>query len=37
MMMGDGSISFVSDTIDATVFRALGSRNMGEVASIDGN
>lgn len=32
---GDGSVSFVSDSIDLLVWRAVGTRDGGEVASID--
>jgi prepilin-type N-terminal cleavage/methylation domain-containing protein len=32
--LGDGSTHFVSDTIDEPVYQSLGSRNGGEVASI---
>ncbi|MBY0527645.1 MAG: DUF1559 domain-containing protein, partial [Gemmataceae bacterium] len=31
MAMVDGSVRFVPDTIDATIYKALGSRNGGEV------
>ena len=33
-MLGDGSVRFVTDTIELTVWRALGSRSSGEVASL---
>jgi prepilin-type N-terminal cleavage/methylation domain-containing protein len=32
---GDGSVSFVSDGIDVLVWRAVGTRDLGEVANID--
>lgn len=35
ILMGDGSVNFMADTIDATVYRALGSRNLGEVATVE--
>jgi len=37
MVMGDGSVTFLSDSINQNVYRALGSRNMGEVANLDSN
>lgn len=33
--MGDGSVHFVTESIDGLIWRALGTRNGGEVASID--
>lgn len=33
--MGDGSVHFVSQNIDLRVWRALGTRDFGEVASIE--
>jgi prepilin-type N-terminal cleavage/methylation domain-containing protein/prepilin-type processing-associated H-X9-DG protein len=34
-LMGDGSVTFLSDSTDMLVYRALGSRNGGEVAQIN--
>jgi prepilin-type N-terminal cleavage/methylation domain-containing protein len=34
MGMGDGSVTFMSDSIDLTVYQALGTRNKGEVVTI---
>lgn len=33
--MGDGSVRFVSDSVDLVIWRAVGTRDVGEVASID--
>ncbi len=33
--MGDGSVRFVTDSIDLQIWRAVGSRDLGEVANID--
>jgi prepilin-type processing-associated H-X9-DG protein len=30
-LMGDGGVKFLRDSLDMTVYRALGSRNGGEV------
>lgn len=35
MQLADGSVRFVSQTIDLTVWRAVGSRNSGETAQLD--
>ena len=35
MQLADGSVRFVSQTIDLTVWRAVGSRNGGETAQLD--
>ena len=35
VMMGDGAVKFVSDNIDLSVWRGVGSRATGEVASLD--
>jgi prepilin-type processing-associated H-X9-DG protein len=32
--MTDGSVRFISDSISLTVFRALGTRNLGEVVEV---
>ena len=32
--MTDGSVRFISDNISLTVFRALGTRNLGEVVDL---
>ncbi|QEH35637.1 putative major pilin subunit [Aquisphaera giovannonii] len=34
-MMGDGSVRFVKDSVSLTTWRAIGSRNGGEVVSAD--
>jgi prepilin-type N-terminal cleavage/methylation domain-containing protein len=34
-MMGDGSVKFVSENIDLDLWRAVGTRGTGEVASLD--
>ena len=34
MGMADGSVSFVSETIDYLIFNALGTRNGGEIAAL---
>jgi prepilin-type N-terminal cleavage/methylation domain-containing protein len=34
-MLGDGSVRFVTNSIDLTIWRAMGSRASGEVASLD--
>ncbi len=34
MGMGDGSVSFVAENIDLTVYRGLGTRNKGEVVTL---
>lgn len=34
MGMGDGSVNFMSETIDLNTYRALGSRNRGETVSL---
>jgi prepilin-type processing-associated H-X9-DG protein len=34
-LMGDGSVTYLSDSTDMTVYRAIGSRNGGEVAQIN--
>ena len=34
-MLGDGSIRVVNDSIDLSVWRALGSRASGEVANLE--
>lgn len=34
-MMGDGAVKFVSENIDLNLWRAVGSRNSGEVASLE--
>ena len=34
-MLGDGSVRFVTDSIDLNVWRAMGSRASGEVASLE--
>ena len=31
VLLGDGSVRFVTDTIDLPTWRALGTRNGGEV------
>jgi prepilin-type N-terminal cleavage/methylation domain-containing protein/prepilin-type processing-associated H-X9-DG protein len=33
--MGDGSVRFVGDSIDLAIWRAVGTRDVGEVANID--
>ena len=33
--MADGSVKFIKDTINPVVYRALGTRNLGEVISSD--
>ncbi len=33
--MGDGSVRFVKDTTNTNVWRAIGTRNGGEVVSAD--
>lgn len=33
--MGDGSVRFVSDSIAVDIWRAVGSRNVGEIATVD--
>ncbi len=33
--MGDGSVRFVSDSIELAIWRAVGTRDLGEVANID--
>ncbi len=35
LAMADASVHFASDTVDITVWQALGSRNGGETVSID--
>lgn len=35
VMMGDGSVKFVSSSVDLTAWRAMGSRASGEVYSLD--
>jgi prepilin-type N-terminal cleavage/methylation domain-containing protein len=35
VMMGDGAVRYVSDSVDLNVWRAVGSRGTGEVASLD--
>ncbi len=35
VVLGDGGVHFVSDSIDANVWRAVGSRADGEVANVD--
>ncbi len=35
VMMGDGSVRFVSDNVDLSIWRSVGSRATGEVASLD--
>jgi prepilin-type processing-associated H-X9-DG protein len=32
-LMCDGSVRFMPETVDTTIYRALGSRNGGEAAS----
>ena len=34
-MMGDGGVKFVSENIDLNLWRAVGTRGSGEVASLD--
>ena len=34
-MMGDGGVRFVTNSIDLTVWRAVGSRANGEIASLE--
>jgi prepilin-type N-terminal cleavage/methylation domain-containing protein/prepilin-type processing-associated H-X9-DG protein len=34
-MMGDGSVKFIKDTVSLTIWRAVGTRNGGEVISSD--
>jgi prepilin-type N-terminal cleavage/methylation domain-containing protein/prepilin-type processing-associated H-X9-DG protein len=34
-LFGDGSAKFIKETIDLTTYRALGTRNLGEVVSSD--
>lgn len=35
VLLGDGSVRFIKDTINIQTWRAMGSRNMGEVLSAD--
>ena len=34
-VMADGSVQFVNDSIDHDTYRALATRNVGEVASLN--
>lgn len=34
-MMGDGSVRFVTSNIDLVIWRAVGSRATGEVATLE--
>jgi hypothetical protein len=33
--MADGSVRFIKDSINISSYRALGTRNLGEVVSAD--
>jgi prepilin-type processing-associated H-X9-DG protein len=35
LLLGDGSVKFIKDSINLQVWRALGTRNVGEVISSD--
>ncbi len=35
MLFGDGSVKFLKDSISLQTYRALGTRNGGEVVSSD--
>jgi prepilin-type N-terminal cleavage/methylation domain-containing protein len=35
VMMGDGAVRFVSDNVDLTAWRSLGTRGSGEVVNLD--
>ena len=35
VMMGDGSVRFVSDSIDLNLWRAVGTRGSGEAISLE--
>ncbi len=36
VLLGDGSVRFIKNTVNVTTWRSMGSRNLGEIISSDG-